>query len=115
MPDAQPDQGRELGREVRRVDDVAEQGDDAQRAAERQQRRDQREGRRHERSEREQQDDRGGEDARRPPRAPGCSLKRTISAPGPPCSTWSDSLRAVNAAFWTFSRSSGSMSFVLSL
>ena len=60
---AQPDQGRELGREVRRVDDVADQGDDAQRAAERQQCCDQREGRRHQRSEREQKHDRRGEDA----------------------------------------------------
>jgi hypothetical protein len=44
---------------------------------------------------------------------PWLLLKRTISAPGPPCSTCSCALRAVNAAFSTFSSVSGVMSFVL--
>ena len=44
---------------------------------------------------------------------PWLLVKRTISAPGPPCSTWSVALRAVNAAFSTFSSVSGLMSLVL--
>ena len=36
-----------------------------------------------------------------PSEGPWLFSKRTISAPGPPCSTWSESLRAVNAASWT--------------
>ena len=44
---------------------------------------------------------------------PWLLLKRTTSAPGPPCSTCSCELRAVKAAFSTFSSVSGLMSFVL--
>ena len=44
---------------------------------------------------------------------PWLLVKRTTSAPGPPCSTWSAALRAVKAAFSTFSSVAGLMSFVL--
>ena len=46
---------------------------------------------------------------------PWLLLKRTISAPGPPCSTCSAALRAENAAFSTPSSVFGLMSFVLFL
>ena len=44
---------------------------------------------------------------------PWLLVKRTTSAPGPPCSTCSCGLRAVKAAFSTFSSVSGLMSLVL--
>ena len=57
-------------------------------AAERQQRRDQRQPGGHERAEGDQQDDRGGDDPEEL-RRPLAVVKRTTSAPGPPCSTCS--------------------------
>ena len=50
-----------------------------------------------------------------PSDGPALLLKRTTSAPGPPCSTWRSSLRALNAAFSTASRSLVLMSLVLFL